>query len=507
MNATPGGRAATGPGEEAERRSSVRFPLILAPIVCAGLWVIPLSRSSLWLDETGTYWTARDGFVDTIHRSFMFEGQTPLYYLVSWTSIHLGGPRELMARMPSVIFAAGALVIVFALGRRLLDSEAGVYAAVVFATTPWVVVEAAEARPYALALLLECASILALIVWMRSKRPRDGITYVALTVLMLYADYLFVSVLIIHALYLLLERRRGSIGTRHIVAVAAGVLIFMIPFVPQLRSLAMQSGDRAVPVAFPGIMDLVLGYAPLTLIVAVLAGKLLYRVSDAPRERTPSLGGAARGLVIALALVPPLLSIGVTALTTAHLLTPRYLIPAAPGVALVAAWSFRTIPAARTRRMTVAALAIGSAVAFTLSWRANHFGQQEDWRAAVALINTRVTTSTPVLVDSGLIESRRIDWLRDPAWRGFILAPISTYPIRGPVRPLPYQLEPSADGYLLDLMKTALDPSDRFYLLVPSQVEPGFRDYFDTRMGPKGFSSHVLDRLRGVSVLEFFRRT
>ena len=42
------------------------------------LWLLPLS-SSLWLDETLTWWVIKDGAGHAIGRAFTYQ-QSPLYY-------------------------------------------------------------------------------------------------------------------------------------------------------------------------------------------------------------------------------------------------------------------------------------------------------------------------------------------------------------------------------------------------------------------------------------------
>jgi len=50
-----------------------------------------------------------------------------------WLVVGLGGAREIVLRLPSVIAAAGAALLLYRLGTRLVDREAGLLAATAFA--------------------------------------------------------------------------------------------------------------------------------------------------------------------------------------------------------------------------------------------------------------------------------------------------------------------------------------------------------------------------------------
>src|ERR1044071_3917030 len=69
------------------------------------LWLLPI-RSSLWFDEFGTYWIARDSLADTLARSQGWSNQPPLYYLIAWATMKLGGSSEIVMRVPSLLFMA-----------------------------------------------------------------------------------------------------------------------------------------------------------------------------------------------------------------------------------------------------------------------------------------------------------------------------------------------------------------------------------------------------------------
>ncbi|UTO68135.1 glycosyltransferase family 39 protein [Streptomyces rapamycinicus] len=112
-----------------------------------GLW--GLDRGTMWRDESATYQMARRtlpqirdalGTVDAVHG---------LYYLLMHPVLALR-PSEVTLRLPSVLAAMAATALVAALGCRLARPRVGLWAGLLYATTPVVTHYAQEGRSYAL---------------------------------------------------------------------------------------------------------------------------------------------------------------------------------------------------------------------------------------------------------------------------------------------------------------------------------------------------------------------
>ncbi|MGW7758570.1 hypothetical protein ACWGK6_45035 [Streptomyces violaceusniger] len=119
----------------------------MAVMLGLGLW--GLDRGTMWRDESATYQMAtrtlpqiRDalGTVDAVHG---------LYYLLMHPLLALH-PSEVTMRLPSVLAAVAATALVAALGCRLARPRVGLWAGLLYATTPVVTHYAQEGRSYAL---------------------------------------------------------------------------------------------------------------------------------------------------------------------------------------------------------------------------------------------------------------------------------------------------------------------------------------------------------------------
>ncbi|WP_231981425.1 glycosyltransferase family 39 protein [Streptomyces malaysiensis] len=119
----------------------------MAVMLWLGLW--GLDRGTMWRDESATYQMARRtlpqirdalGTVDAVHG---------LYYLLMRPVLALR-PSEVTMRLPSVLAAVAATALVAALGCRLARPRVGLWAGLLYATTPVVTHYAQEGRSYAL---------------------------------------------------------------------------------------------------------------------------------------------------------------------------------------------------------------------------------------------------------------------------------------------------------------------------------------------------------------------
>jgi mannosyltransferase len=195
------------------------------------LWILPL-RSSLWLDETVTYWSANKGIGAALARSQFPPGQQFVYTMIAALAMKIGGHSEVALRLPSLIAAVLTAWLIFQLGRALFDRETGVLAALVFASFHVVAKEAAvNARPYGIGLLLVVAAALQLVRWLRSGRLRNMIAFVLLNAAIPYLHYLFAVVYAVFLIYSVYEKWSGAtvVSWRRLVSAALLILLLILP--------------------------------------------------------------------------------------------------------------------------------------------------------------------------------------------------------------------------------------------------------------------------------------
>lgn len=355
------------------------------------LGVPRLGRRPVWLDEAYTVGAARE-LVSTWRGT---GGTMALYYLVVWPITQLTTDR-MWVRLPSLAFAAAAVVVVHEVGRLIGGRRMAIAAAAALAVSWSLSRYALEARSYTLALLLVSLSWLGLVGAVRSAPEGTGRSaseggvrsgpagerwwrlYMVATVLAPLAHGLAAAHVVSQVAFLALgpDRRRWLRRCLPVaVALAAeGVLLFAIgagevaSWIEPLRWSQVESFGRVL-----------VGRGPAMPVIGVLAlaGALLAVRGwvAAPRD-----GGHDRdawlGLVpVFWALGAPLLVIAISVVRPYA--EPRYVLGALPGVALLVGAALARI---RATRLAVAAWVLVAAASLHDQSRITTVGV-EDWPA------------------------------------------------------------------------------------------------------------------------------
>jgi mannosyltransferase len=187
--------------------SWARWALILLIAISFAVRLYDLGAKSLWSDEGLTLRRAEQPLslvfrnlnlipVDPNYYDGSDEEGTvisspdlhpPLYFLMMHLWIRVAGRSEFALRFPSVVAATLTLPLLYALARRLLSEEAGLWAALLGAFSPFYLWYAQEARMYAWVVVLSLASVYTLLPLLRGKpRRRDYLLYAAVTLGLLY---------------------------------------------------------------------------------------------------------------------------------------------------------------------------------------------------------------------------------------------------------------------------------------------------------------------------------
>lgn len=455
MNAD-GGVDTAGPDERFHRP----FYWMVGGLIVAALWIRPIT-SSLWIDEFGTWWGIKDGVRETIDRSWTYQGQSPLYYLLVWGTRHLTGDAEWALRLPSVAFALLSVFLLHRLVRRLVDAECARIAAVVFVAWPIVAFSSIDFRPYALATLLAIAATLAFVRWLDATNPWIGALYAILFATLIYAHYLFVLMAIPHIGFAIARLRDDTtrVRTRHLIVAGMGILLLIAPLGFELARLWSRRDSVALPngVSVDWVMTLLMPAAMVGALVvggglaAANGGRLMVRlrISTADLLLLVTWVAGTSAVLIVASLVSPLGLQG------------RYSLVWAPGAVVLVALGIRAFEPAGARRVFVLTLGVLSILAIG---GADHLG---DWRGAMTAIDARAGSRSVVLVQSGYVESLQLDWYADPERVSYLGAPTSFYPMPGRIVVLPVDVNPAPD-FSRERIEGSLEGADKVLLVTTS---------------------------------------
>jgi 4-amino-4-deoxy-L-arabinose transferase-like glycosyltransferase len=252
-------------------------------------WV-PHLGASLLLDETLTFWVIRDGLAETLDRTLHFQPQ-PAYYLFMWFYTQLAGTSEIALRLPSLVAALAACFAIARLGALLTrDSETGLIAAIVFATTWNVYREAIDARSYMLGLVALLALALSLIRWLERGRMRDAISCGVLAALLPHLHLFFVLCYPALFVYAWVRRAEGNWEAKQFVSIGTILLVGVLLYLPVGQMLAAQGGSYSFvpPPSFRSLFEVFVWAAPVAglLVGTAISGMAGIKIGRAScRER------------------------------------------------------------------------------------------------------------------------------------------------------------------------------------------------------------------------------
>ncbi len=179
--------------------------LALVTLLAAILRLYRLGHGGLWYDElimarlTAGPWTP-------LWHDIWYDGRPPLYPILAWAVGRMLGSGDAELRLLSAGFGIAAVPALFAVGRRLFGTRAGLIAAGLLAVSPYQIYYAQEHRYYALLLLLGIISAGFLLrAWrfgepattqIRGRRWGSWILYILTSALMFYTHPIAALVLL-----------------------------------------------------------------------------------------------------------------------------------------------------------------------------------------------------------------------------------------------------------------------------------------------------------------------
>ncbi len=148
--------------------------VIVITLIGGFLRVYLLDNKGMWLDETFSVWLANHSVADMLQWITRIDQHPPLYYLLLHYWIALNGDTPYYARLLSALFGAGAIPIIYLIGKRLSGVVMGLAAAMLLALSPFNIYYAQETRMYTFLTFNAAVAIYALVRLLtdsRSARP------------------------------------------------------------------------------------------------------------------------------------------------------------------------------------------------------------------------------------------------------------------------------------------------------------------------------------------------
>ncbi|GAA1895368.1 glycosyltransferase family 39 protein [Asanoa iriomotensis] len=323
-----------------------------------------VGQRKLWNDEYATYHAATLSWDDLVKLLDNVDRVLGLYYVLMHGWISFAGDSIEMLRLPSVVVMAFGAGFVALIGQRLLDSNAGLVAGLVFAVIPTVTRYSQEARSYAFAVAFAALATWLLLVAL--ERPVWGFWLLYAVAVGLTAAFHLISVLILfpHILLTWFRYQRSERDVRLWKSLGALALIaaFAMPMAyagsGQSDAIGWIKADQRAVMQFPG--DL-FGSNPAAIALLVLGLLAVLALLLAKR-------GKLAVVFLVWTLLPPVFTFVTHPLLNAFLF--RYLLFTLIGWALLVAAGIYGIVRLMTSRswpqLPIAALVIAAMVLVTL---------------------------------------------------------------------------------------------------------------------------------------------
>jgi uncharacterized membrane protein len=391
-------------------------------ILAAGLRFTGLASQSLWFDEAQAVHEVQLSFGAMLHAWSASEPNPPLYFVIAWPWARVFGSGPAAVRALSAVCGTATVPLVYGAGRELVSRQAGRFAALLAALSPFLIWYSQEAREYMLLTALSAASVLCFArAWHgRGRRPLAWWSVIA--ALALLTQYFALFLIGAEALALAWRLRSRALATA--LALAIVVELALIPhlldhishpsqWIASAGSLSVRVQQVPIAFAFNTLYRGTLGSSDSLLGAAVLAAvliALLVAGADGPALRG---AGLAALLAAAVVLVPLLLAVAGHDLYEARALIPGWI----PLVVLVGAAC-----AASRARVAGAALALVLCAAFVWAQVTITTGdpvyRRADWKGVAAALGRPDRTRAVVAFDGQFAAAPLALYLPGVRWTG-----------------------------------------------------------------------------------------
>ena len=392
------------------------WPLMAVVLLALTLRLLGLESQSLWVDEVVTWKGAQLPLGDLLSLRSYYAMAHSLYFAMMHGVISLLGDGEPALRLPSVLFGAASVPLLYVIGRDWLGHRVGLAAALLLAVSPLHLYYSQEARPYAAVVCFTLASMVCLNRVLEGRRGFGWqVGFAVFFAAMLFCHPIALAFVPVIVLQIILLRERLTLAPVRGVLIGAGVataaLLLVLTALPPIRPVAVESrGLAALPYtvwAFsvgyslgPSVralhstepMRIALQHAPLIAGVLLLTGglALLGAIGVWRRSRT-------RLAILLVWLVGPIGFVWVGAAVTGHPYNVRYVIPAFPAFLLLLACGIESFMSNKARAMAWTAVLALFAVSLWNYFTSSAY-DKEDYRSAVGAIAARARPGELVLV-------------------------------------------------------------------------------------------------------------
>lgn len=334
------------------------FLLVLVTLVAFGLRVFDLAKQSFWYDEAFSVYLARFD-LGTITARTAADIQPPLYYYLLNLWMAVAGDSEFAVRFLSLVFGVLTVPLVYVLARRLFNSTAALFAALIATFSALYLWYSQEARMYTLITFLGLLSGYALVRALApspvAKRAgaRWWLVFALANIAAIYTHYFAFALLafqFLYAFYIIASRRAPLHALRNLVVAFAAILVAFLPWVPFMLNrlgedasyfrgdLKLDEAVRHILINFSvgeSVLENIAQYIAVGWLVVLVLVLLAYLLSNRKSDSRTNPFSASGGLVFSILYLVIPLALLLFLFSRNPKFNARYLMLASPGLYLL----------------------------------------------------------------------------------------------------------------------------------------------------------------------------
>jgi mannosyltransferase len=229
--------------------------LLLAAII---LRAYHLEGQSLWNDEMFSLNVSILPMTDIQNVLVAHYHHPPLFFYFAHLSLRLFGYFAWALRLPSVVFGALTIPLLYTIGKKFFNRVSGIAGAAICLFAPFHLAYSQEGRPYALAGFLCLLSVYLFIGSLRDFSIRRAVPYILTTVALLYTHHWGIFVLAAEFIlaFVAIYKKKANLHPWLIIFFSVGIL-YLPEFIALRQQITTDTPTAWFWIEYPGMKTLV----------------------------------------------------------------------------------------------------------------------------------------------------------------------------------------------------------------------------------------------------------
>ncbi|MFZ9847973.1 MAG: glycosyltransferase family 39 protein [Flavobacteriales bacterium] len=380
-------------------KSTILYVSIL--LLAFVLRLIHLSDESIWLDEGISIAMGKLNFAQLLDKSAV-DTFPPLYYLMLHYWMLLFGDSEFSARFLSLLFSMATIIVTYQLCKHLWQEKVATIAAFLLAISVFHIEHAQEVRMYSLVSFLSVSSCYLFLKWKEKQSTIWVVLLFIFNLLFLYSHILAIFFIAAQNIYYLSLIDKGAIKLKSWIIFNFLLLLCFAPWI-QMFLYQASAWQSTTWMPTPSARDIIgtfttySGSVLLTLIFAILISKALFKYKIEKQNFY---------FLIYWLFLPSFLLLAFCFIFHSIYLQ-KYTIASSIPFFILVAYSIQSFKQKKHKAWLLSAITILAGIKLAVYYVEDY---KEQWRDAVALVESKAEKEDVVLFDAAYCKHNAFDY-------------------------------------------------------------------------------------------------